>query len=111
MCFYLAKYTIDINGALESKLYTYMKNNKIKLRSVAIKKCIDDATSKEDNYAILFEIERKLNTILYRQNLNRKILEQLFCNMGFAINQDIKKDSQLQKIYDENNSRFKSVVN
>lgn len=102
----IGKYTIDISGALEEKLYRYMKDNKIKLRSVAIKKCIEYATDKETNKGFMLELDNKLNRILYRQNLNKKVLDQLFVNMGFGTNVNIETDLLLQKIYDDNNSKF-----
>lgn len=102
----IGKYTIDISGALEEKLHRYMSDNKIKMRSVAIKKCIEDATNKETEKGFMLELDKKLNRILYRQNLNRKVLDQLFANMGFGTNIDVEADLLLKKIYDENNSRF-----
>lgn len=109
--FIIGKYTIDISGALEEKLLHYMKDNKIKLRSVAIKKCIEVATDKESDKSFMIEIDKKLNRILYRQNLNRKILEQLFTNMGFGVNLNVENDSLLKKIYDDNNKRFSGGFN
>lgn len=83
-----------------------MRDNKIKMRSVAIKKCIEDATNKETDKSFMIELDKKLNRILYRQNLNRKILEQLFSNMDFGTNMDVETDLLLKKIYDDNNDRF-----
>lgn len=91
---------------MEEKLHCYMKENKIKKRSVAIKQCIEEATSKETTKSFIIELDKKLNRILYRQNLNRKILEQLFTNMDFGTNMDVETDLLLKKIYDDNNDRF-----
>lgn len=102
----IGKYTIDISGTLEEKLHNYMSDNKIKKRSVAIKKCIEDATSKETDKSFMIELDKKLNRILYRQNLNKKVLDQLFANMGFGTNMNVEADLLLKKIYDDNNSRF-----
>ncbi len=103
----MAKYTIDISGALEQKLYDYMRENNIKFRSVAIKKCIEEMSNKISDRGILLEIDSKLNSLLYRISLIKKIQDQFFANMGFASNENPKDDEQLQKIYEEYNSRFK----
>ena len=83
-----------------------MKENKIKKRSVAIKKCIEDATNKEGEKSFIIELDKKINRVLYRQNLNRKVLDQLFANMGFGTNMNVEADLLLKKIYDDNNNRF-----
>lgn len=83
-----------------------MKENNIKLRSIAIKRCIEDATIKENFKSALYEFDKKLNRILHRQSLNKKILEQLFSNMGFTENSDSKKDELLNEIYDEYSKKY-----
>ncbi len=51
----------------------------------------------------LYEINQKLNRILYRQTLNKNVVEQLFANLGFSENYDIEKDEKLKEIYEKNN--------
>lgn len=104
--FTIARYTIDIDYDLAKKLNDYMKENNIKLRSIAIKRCIEDATSKENFKSALYEFDKKLNRILHRQSLSKKILEQLFSNMGFTENLDSKKDELLNEIYDEYSKKY-----
>lgn len=99
----MARYTIDINNELEYKLKIYMKENNIKFRSVAIKKCIEEVTNKATDKIAIFELDRKLNRLLYRENQDRKLLEQLFVNMGFDSNKNTSQDSLLKKVYESNN--------
>ena len=87
----------------------YMKENNIALKSVAIKKCIEEATNKEDLRMILVDIDKKINRLLHRENIDKKLLEQLFCNMGFPINEKIKDDTCLKEFYkinEEYSGRF-----
>ena len=87
----------------------YMKENNIDLKSVAIKKCIEEATNKEDLRMILVDIDKKINRLLHRENIDKKLLEQLFCNMGFPINEKIKDDTCLKEFYkinEEYSGRF-----
>ena len=82
----MARYTISIDTRIETLLNNYMKENNIALKSVAIKKCIEEAT-----------------------NIDKKLLEQLFCNMGFPINEKIKDDICLKEFYkinEEYSGRF-----
>lgn len=81
-----------------------MKEHKIKLRSVAIKDCINKATNKEDINNFYSELDKKLNRILYRQNMNKKLLEQFFVNMGFPVNEKIENDLSLKQFYQNNNN-------
>ena len=99
----MARYTIDINNELEYKLKIYMKENNIKFRSVAIKKCIEEVTNKATDKIAIFELDRKLNRLLYKENQDRKLLEQLFVNMGFDSNKNTSQDPLLKKVYESNN--------
>lgn len=103
-CFKIARYTIELSGDLEKKLQRYMKANDINLRSVAIKSCIEKATSKDDYEALALELDKKYNRILYRLNLNKKLLEQFFANMGFQVNYKVEDDVFLKQFYQDNNN-------
>lgn len=98
-----------LNSDLEKKLEQYMKQNEIKFRSEGIKNCILEATNKDQLNEFLLELDKKLNRILYRQNLNQKLLEQLFANMGFPVNEDVEKDISLDKFYQSQNQRFGKI--
>ena len=126
----MARYTISIDTRIETLLNNYMKENNIDhivtrepggikiseqirnniaLKSVAIKKCIEEATNKEDLRMILVDIDKKINRLLHRENIDKKLLEQLFCNMGFPINEKIKDDTCLKEFYkinEEYSGRF-----
>ena len=98
-----------IDTRIETLLNNYMKENNIDLKSVAIKKCIEEATNKEDLRMILVDIDKKINRLLHRENIDKKLLEQLFCNMGFPINEKIKDDTCLKEFYkinEEYSGRF-----
>lgn len=97
----MARYTIDIDDELEMKLSKYMKDSNIKLRSKAIKSCILIATDKESDKDYIYSVDKKLNTILYRLSIYKKILEQLFVNMEFSENNDIPNDVLLKQLYEE----------
>ena len=107
----MARYTIDLDDELEMKLKEYMEENNIKLRSKAIKSCILVATDKDTDKSYIYGIDKKLNTILYRLNFNKKILEQLFSNMEFTQNTSILNDLLLKQIYEEYNSKYFGRLN
>lgn len=102
----MARYTIRLNDALDRKLKAYMKEKNIELRSSGIKQCIEDATNREVEKSYIYEVDRKLNTILHRLNLNRILLEQLFANFCFENNIDASKDLLLKKMYKEYSEKY-----
>lgn len=107
----MSRYTIELDDELETKLKEYMEDNNIKLRSKAIKNCILVATNKATDKSYIYGIDKKLNTILYRLNLNKKILEQIFSNMEFAQNVSCFDDPLLKQIYEEYNSKYFGRLN
>lgn len=106
----MSRYTIDLSGHTESMLFNYMKKNGIKLKSVGIKKCIEEVNNQENLELKIIEIDNKLNRLLYRENLNKKLLEQIFVNMVFPINEDINKDECLKE-FNEKNKNYSSWLN
>ena len=106
----MARYTISIDTRIETLLNNYMKENNIALKSVAIKKCIEEATNKDDLRMILTDIDKKINRLLHRENIDKKLLEQLFCNMGFPINEKIKDDICLKEFYKINEEYSKKIL-
>lgn len=80
-----------------------MKRNNIKLRSVAIKQCINNTSIQEDLINYINEINQKINRLIYRENINKKLLEQIFSNMGFPANENPEEDKLLKQFYQMNN--------
>ena len=68
---------------------------------------IEKGIKEEEKIELFYEISEKLNRILYRQNIDKKLLEQLFANMGFPINEDPNKDKLLKSFYEKNNNIYK----
>jgi len=80
-----------------------MKENKMKTKAEAIRKCLKTAVNIEAKYDMLKDIDSKLNRIIYRENIQKKLLEQFYANMVFKKNYDVKTDESLIKFYQENN--------
>ena len=99
----MAKHTIYLNESIEENLKKYISANNMKKISSVIRLMIEKGIKEEEKIELFYEISEKLNRILYRQNLNKKLLEQLFTNMGFPINEDPDKDKLLKKFYEKNN--------
>ena len=96
--------TIYLDDVLDKKIIQYMKQNEITMKSVAIKICVEQFLTDDWMKQQTFEINEKLNRILYRQNINKKVLEQLFVNFGFPVNYEVAKDKLLKEVYERNNS-------
>lgn len=99
----MGKYCVYINDELEQKLEEYMKNNNFKTKSSAIRECMNKILFSIGYQKSLEDINQKINRILYRQTLNKNILNQLFANFGFSVNYDVDKDEMLKKVYEKNN--------
>lgn len=102
----MGRYTIEMDNNLDQKIKKYMKLNKISLRSVAIKKCIEEATDSNDMHLFLSEINGKLNRLLYRENITKKLLEQIYINMGFPVNEELDNNILLHEFYDKNFKKY-----
>ena len=59
---------------------------------------------------MLKDIDSKLNRIIYRENIQKKLLEQFFANMVFRKNYDVKTDESLNKFYQDNNSYSNKIM-
>ena len=102
----MRRFSVTLTDELEDKFNDFQKRNKIKSQTKAVQECLKLVLNGSDYVTTVTEIESKLRTILYRQNVQKKLLEQFFANMGFPINEDIKKDKKLQEFY-ENNFNYK----
>ena len=84
-------------------LSNFMKQNNIKSKAEAIRKCIDLAVNLQSNEDLIMDINNKLNRIIYRENIQKKLLEQLYANMEFPVDQDVKTEQGLVRFYQNNN--------
>ena len=44
-----------------------------------------------------------MNRIIYRENIQKKLLEQFYANMAFPVDKDVKTESGFVKFYEKNN--------
>ena len=107
----MARYTIDLDDELIEKLEIFMSENNIDKRSKAIKRCILIATDKESDRSYIYNFDERLNTVLYRLNINKKLLEQLFANMEFSENNNVSNDKLIKEIYDEYKTKYFKRLN
>lgn len=84
-------------------LSKYMKDNNIKTKAEAVRKCIEFASRKLSIDDMICDIDNKINRLLYRENFKKKLLEQFYANMEFAIDKNVKTEPGLKRFYDNNN--------
>ena len=104
------KISVLLNEDESILLKNYMKENKIKSKAEAIRKCLKTAVNMESKYDMLKDMDSKLNRIIYRENIQKKLLEQFFANMVFRKNYDVKTDESLNKFYQDNNSYSNKIM-
>ena len=103
------KFSVLLNEDESILLKNYMKENKIKSKAEAIRKCLKTAVNMESKYDMLKDMDRKLNRIIYRENIQKKLLEQFYANMEFPVDKDVKTEKGLQRFY-QNNNFYKSKI-
>lgn len=64
----------------------------------------------EKESILLLDINNKLNRILYRENIQKKLLEQLYANMEFPVDKDVKIESGLVRFYENNNFYSNKII-
>lgn len=104
------KFSVLLNEDESILLKNYMKENKIKSKAEAIRKCLKTAVNMESKYDMLKDMDSKLNRIIYRENIQKKLLEQFFANMVFRKIYDVKTDESLNKFYQDNNSYSNKIM-
>lgn len=104
------KFSVLLNEDESILLKNYMKENKIKSKAEAIRKCLKTAVNMESKYDMLKDMDSKLNRIIYRENIQKKLLEQFFANMVFRKSYDVKTDESLNKFYQDNNSYSNKIM-
>lgn len=97
------KFSVLLNEKESILLLDYMKENKIKSKAEAIRKCIKQTVTIESKEDLLLDINNKLNRIVYRENIQEKLLEQFYANMEFPVDKDVKTEKGLQRFYQNNN--------
>lgn len=91
-------------------LNDFMKKNKCKSKAEAVRKCIDIAVNLQSREDLLLDINNKLNRIIYRENIQKKLLEQFYANMEFPVDQDVKTEAGLKRFYENNNFYLNKIM-
>lgn len=65
------KFSVNLYEKDEILLSQFMKQNNIKSKSNAIRKCIELAVKLDSRDDLLLDINNKLNRIIYRENIQK----------------------------------------
>ena len=84
-------------------LNQYMEKNNLKNRTEALRECLRKAVASQEIENFIFDINNKLNRLVYNQTMTKKLLEQFFVNMGFQKNIDVKESEILEEFKEKNN--------
>ena len=79
-----------------------MKDNNIKTKAEAVRKCIEFASRKFSMDDMICDIDNKINRLLYRENFKKKLLEQFYAYMEFKKEIDVKTEQGLLRFYRNN---------
>lgn len=103
------KFKIKLDEKQALLLDKFIMKNNCKSKAEAIRKCIELAVWLESRNYLLMDINNKLNRIIYRKNIQKKLLEQFYANMEFRVDQDVKTDESLKRFY-QNNSFYLNKI-
>ncbi|MGN0973922.1 MAG: hypothetical protein ACI4OT_04200 [Bacilli bacterium] len=104
------KFSVNLYEEELVLLTDFMKKNKIKNKSDAVRKCIKEAAKLNSIEGLLLDINNKLNRIIYRENIQKKLLEQFYANMEFPVDQDVKTEAGLVRFYQNNNFYLNKIM-
>ena len=106
----MIKFSVNLYGTDDLLLSKFMKQNNIKSKSEAVRKCIQLAVNLESRNDLLLDINNKLNRIIYRENVQKKLLEQFYANMEFPVDQDVKTEPGLVRFYENNSFYINKII-
>ena len=106
----MIKFSVNLYETDDLLLSKFMKQNNIKSKSEAVRKCIQLAVNLESRNDLLLDINNKLNRIIYRENVQKKLLEQFYANMEFPVDQDVKTEPGLVRFYENNNFYIDKIM-
>ena len=104
------KFSVNLYEKEELLLSKFMKKNNIQNKSDAIRQCIEIAVNLESRNNLLLDINNKLNRIIYRENIQKKLLEQFYANMEFKVDQDVKTEEGLNRFYQKNDFYLNKIM-
>ena len=105
------KFSVLLNEKESVLLLDYIKENKIKSKAEAIRKCIRATVNLESKEDLLLDINNKLNRIVYRENIQKKLLEQFYANMEFPVDKDVEIEPGIVRFYEKNNFYDNKIMN
>ena len=105
------KFSVSLNEKESVLLLDYIKENKIKSKAEAIRKCIRATVNLESKEDLLLDINNKLNRIVYRENIQKKLLEQFYANMEFPVDKGVEIEPGLVRFYEKNNFYDNKIMN
>lgn len=106
----MSKFSVKLYDEEELLLSEFMKQNNIKNKADAVRKCIKLAVNFESRNDLLLDINDKLNRIIYRENIQKKLLEQFYANMEFPVDHDVKTEQGLVRFYENNNFYLNKIM-
>lgn len=106
----IMKFSVNLYEEELVLLTDFMKKKNIKNKSDAVRKCIKEATKLNSIESLLLDMNNKLNRIIYRENIQKKLLEQFYANMEFPVDQDVKTEAGLVRFYQNNNFYLNKIM-
>ena len=97
----MKEFLLRIDDNTNRLLDVYMRKNNIKSKNKIINNILDFYLKNTDSFSSNNDIDRKLERLLKLSSLNNNLIEQLFANHEFPINNDRKEDEMLKEFHND----------
>ena len=97
----MKEFLLRIDENTNRLLDVYMRKNNIKSKNKIINNILDFYLKNTDSFCSNNDIDRKLERLLKLSSLNNNLIEQLFANHEFPINNDRKEDEMLKEFHND----------
>lgn len=106
----MSKFSVKLYEDEMIMLNDLIKKYNYKSKADAVRGCIKNAYNIESTFDKLSDIDNKLNRLLYRENITKKLVEQFYANMELKKDQDVKTEEGLVRFYENNNFYINKIM-
>jgi len=106
----MSKFSVNLYEDETIMLNDLIKKYNYKSKADVVRGCIKIAYNIESTFDKLSDIDNKLNRLLYRENITKKLVEQFYANMEFKKDQDVKTEEGLVRFYENNNFYINKIM-
>lgn len=102
----MKEFLLRMDRNTDRLLELYLKKNKIKSKNKAINDIVDYFLENAESFNIIRELNKKIDKMIKIENLNNNLIEQLFANHEFPVNNNRNEDEILKEFKENMKNKF-----